>query len=126
MKRDWDLLREIMLNIEDDKPLFEGLIRDVKSAEEEQRQDNRLLGHLDLLVTNGLISGAKAVKSTRGYTGFSANNPSLTMAGHDLLDTMRSLTLWENIKTTAKKKGVELSFDAIKVLGVAALKHLMG
>ncbi|MEE4407087.1 hypothetical protein [Enterobacter mori] len=67
MKRDWDLLRQIMLNIEEDKSIFEGLIREVESADEEQRQDYLLLGHLDLLVTYGLISGAKAVKSTRGY-----------------------------------------------------------
>ncbi|MFD3248010.1 hypothetical protein [Rahnella aquatilis] len=60
MKRDWDLLRQIMLNIEDDNPIFEGLNHDVESAEEKQRQDNRLL------VANGLVYGAKAVKSARG------------------------------------------------------------
>lgn len=126
MKRDWDLLRQIMLNIEDDKPIFDGLIHEVESAEAEQRQDNRLLGHLDLLVANGFVCGAKTVKSTRGYAGFSACNTGLTMAGHDLLDTIRSATIWESIKATAKKKGIELSFEAVKVLSVAALKHLVG
>ncbi|MFU0921325.1 DUF2513 domain-containing protein [Kluyvera sichuanensis] len=50
----------------------------------------------------------------------------LTMAGHDLLDTVRTTVLWERIKTTAKQKGPELPFNAINVLGLAALKHLVG
>jgi hypothetical protein len=126
MKRDWDLLRNLLLNIEEDRGIFVGIDTPVASVEEQQKQDARLLGHLALLVDNGFVSDARVVKSTNGYRGFSANSPSLTMSGHDLLDTMRSQTIWESIKTTAKKKGIELSFEAVKVLSVVALKHLVG
>jgi len=47
------------------------------------------------------------------------------MAGHDLLDTMRSTRIWEKIKATAKTKGIELTFDAIKALGAFALKSAL-
>ena len=62
------------------------------------------------------------VRSTDGRFGYGIHSPRLTMAGHDLLDTMRSTTIWEKIKTTAKSKGIELTFDAIKALGALALK----
>jgi len=48
------------------------------------------------------------------------------MAGHDLLDTMRSHPAWDKIKATAQTKGIELSFDAIKVIGGWALKQIIG
>ncbi|MGF6838829.1 hypothetical protein QF001_002696 [Paraburkholderia youngii] len=48
------------------------------------------------------------------------------MVGHDLLDTMRSATNWESIKSTAQKKGIELTFDAINELAGFALKHALG
>ncbi|WP_075258773.1 DUF2513 domain-containing protein [Herbaspirillum camelliae] len=48
------------------------------------------------------------------------------MEGHDLLDTIRSATVWNAIKDTAQKKGIELSFEAIKALGAFALKQVLG
>ena len=127
MKRDWDLLRQMLINVEEDRALFDGLDDDeLLPPGKQQRNADILLGHLDLLTTNGYIGDARAIRTMNGFAGFSAGKPYLTMEGHDLLDTIRSATVWENIKTTAKKKGVELSFDAIKVLGVAALKHLLG
>jgi hypothetical protein len=47
------------------------------------------------------------------------------MAGHDLLDTMRSTTIWEKIKVTGKSKGIELTFDTIKAMAAVALKNLL-
>ena len=52
--------------------------------------------------------------------------PDLTWQGHDLLDTLRSKPVWERIKTTAKDKGIELTFDAVKVLGKMALDAIAG
>lgn len=126
MKRDWDLLRQLLINVEDERTLFDGLDDgdELLPPDEQRRKADILLGHLELLTNNGYIEGAEVVRALSGFAGYSAGNPRLSMAGHDLLDTMRSATLWENIKTTAKKKGVELSFDAIKVLGATALKHL--
>ena len=51
--------------------------------------------------------------------------PELTWAGRDLLDTLRSKPVWERIKTTAKEKGLELTFDVVKGLGKVALDYVM-
>jgi len=48
------------------------------------------------------------------------------ISGHDLLDTMRSAGMWETIKSTAKTKGIELTFDAVKALGALALNKTLG
>jgi hypothetical protein len=53
-------------------------------------------------------------------------SPELTWQGHDLLDTIRSKAIWEKIKSTAREKGIELTFDAVKTLGKAALGALVG
>lgn len=125
MKRDWDLVRNILINVEEDNAIFDGLDNPADSREMKKKQDYILLGHLELLTNNGYIEGAEVIRSVSGFAGYSVGSPRLSMAGHDLLDTMRSPSIWESIKSTAKKKGVELSFDAIKVLSVAALNHLM-
>jgi hypothetical protein len=39
---------------------------------------------------------------------------------------MRSATIWESIKSTARTKGIELTFDAIKALAGYALKQALG
>lgn len=52
--------------------------------------------------------------------------PDLTWQGHDLLDMLRSKPVWERIKTVAKEKGIELTFDAVKALGKAAVTAIAG
>ena len=76
-------------------------------------------GHAFLLRDGGFISAIDA--STQ--SGRALIQPSLSWAGHDLLDTIRSKTVWERIKHNAKEKGIELTFDAVKELGKVAL-HL--
>ena len=56
----------------------------------------------------------------RGLVG-----PNLTWQGHDLLDTLRSKPVWEKIKTTAREKGIELTFEAVKALGKLALQSVL-
>jgi hypothetical protein len=69
-----------------------------------------------------LARGVSAVDAST-HSGRALIHPTLTWAGHDLLDTIRSKTVWERIKYTAKEKGIELTFDAVKELGKIAL-HL--
>jgi hypothetical protein len=70
------------------------------------------------------------IASKESYYGQCANptpqsaspiHPASTWAGHDLLHTLRSKTVWQRIKTTAKDKGIELTFDAVKSLGKVAV-----
>lgn len=137
MKRDWDLLRNQLTDIEEehdpladfpDEPKHE-----TQTWEEYEQQlkeyriiEKKLGGHLELLVENGYIDGLQVIRTLDGGLHFGVANPRLTMAGHDLLDTMRSATVWESIKTTAKDKGIELTFDSIKAIGAYALSKLLG
>lgn len=133
MKRDWDLIRKQLTDVEEENDLFsdvpaEPIYKDQdwdtyeKQLKEFRAIEGRIFGHFELLVENGYIDGLQIARSLDGQFHYGLHSPRLTMKGHDLLDTMRSATIWEKIKSTAKKKGIELTFDAIKTIGVAALK----
>jgi len=98
----------------------------VAAMSEYRKAEERILGHLQLLTENGYIAGIRISQGASGDYACSYSHPRLTMAGHDLLDTMRSKTLWEKVKSTAKEKSVELTLDAVKVFAASALKGLAG
>lgn len=141
MKRDWDLFREQLLAIEEDRDLRETVLRDVavtpiwgdKQSEAEFAEaskkhfqlEARIFGHLEMLVDNGYVEGLEIARSGNTFH-YSLWHPRLTMAGHDLLDTMRSQPLWEKVKSTAKSKSLELTFDTIKSMTAFALKSMLG
>jgi hypothetical protein len=116
MKRDWDVIREVLIEVEelgaDERDKF---IYGVGS--EYADKDATKSEHAFLLWKANFISGIDA--STFG--GKALLSPELTWQGHDLLETIRSKAVWERIKTTAKDKGIELTFDAVKALGKVAL-----
>ncbi|MFA6052434.1 MAG: DUF2513 domain-containing protein [Methylobacter sp.] len=133
MKRDWDLIRKQLTDVEEENDLFseippepvwtdQGWDSHEKQLKEHRAIKSRILGHFELLVNNGYIDGLQVSRSADELLSYGLHSPRLTMAGHDLLNTMRSSTIWEKIKATAKIKGIELTFDAIKALGVFALK----
>ena len=137
MKRDWDLIRNLLTDIEEDKDVMAEIPAEPKwtdqSSEEYEQQVSeynvsagRIAGHLEMLIKNGYVDGLKVIRTGSGHFGYSLAGPRLTMAGHDLLDTMRSPTIWESIKSTAKKKGIELTLDVIKTLSTVVIKQIFG
>ncbi|MBT9596111.1 MAG: DUF2513 domain-containing protein [Vitreoscilla sp.] len=118
MKRDWDVIRDVLLEVEelsaDDRRRF-------SYSESDGRADAARVEHALLLWRGGFIKAIDA-----GSTGGAALLcPDLTWQGHDLLDTLRSKPVWERIKSTAKEKGIELTFDAVKALGQMALDYVL-
>ena len=77
--------------------------------------------HVMMLWQGGYIDGANA----GDLGGPHLMAPELTWQGHDLLDTLRSKPVWDRIKVTAKDKGIELTFDAVKALGKTALDYVL-
>jgi hypothetical protein len=137
MKRDWDLIRKMLTDIEEDRNVLAQIPVEPKWTdqpwEEYEQQlleynvtEGHIAGHLEMLIENGYIDGLKVIRTGSGRFGYSLAGPRLTMAGHDLLDTMRSPKIWESIKSNAKKKGIELTCDAIKALSGVALKQIFG
>ncbi|MNB69167.1 hypothetical protein D3C76_957900 [compost metagenome] len=136
MKRDWDLLRYFLIEIEEEKDVFADFPDKPEWMEQTEEEyclqfgeyevfESRFFGHLELLIDNRYIEGIQVSRGMDGHISCGTTYPRLTMKGHDLLDTMRSSPVWESIKSTATSKGIELTFDAIKTLGAAALAHLI-
>lgn len=116
MKRDWDVIRQVLIDIEalreEDRHSFGYGLGDEHEGEDKDKSGQALL-----LWKAGFIVAADAGT----MAGPAILAPELTWQGHDLLDTLRSKPVWERIKTTAKEKGLELTFDTVKALGKYAL-----
>jgi hypothetical protein len=115
MKRDWDVVRQVLIEIEE----LDASERELKiyNAGEGNDADRIKAEHVLLLWKAHFLSGIDATSNS----GSALLSPDLTWEGHDLLETMRSQAVWERIKTVAKDKGIELTFDAVKALGKLAL-----
>ncbi|AOI68116.1 DUF2513 domain-containing protein [Burkholderia ubonensis] len=138
MKRDWDLLRQQLTDIEEGRDVLAKILDSPKwtddltweeydsLAREHRAIEEQIAGHLELLIDSGYVEGITVLRGADNHFSYGVHAPRLTMAGHDLLDTMRSSSVWEAIKSTARTKGIELTFDAIKALSGLALKHVLG
>ena len=119
MKRDWDVVREVLIEVEAlterERNTFQYALgyEGTNEAKSEQAMLLWKAGYLEAIEAGGL-------------DGPAIISPGLTWAGHDLLDTLRSKPVWEKIKKTAKDKGIELTFEAVKMLGTFALKSMLG
>ena len=117
MQRNWDVIRAILARIEEqpdaDLELYPHNFPPIDEA--------RVVYHARLLHSAGLITGQ--VVDGIGTLSFIATG--LTWQGHELLDAMRSNTVWHKIKEVSRQKGIVLSFDAIKTLGKYAIKSML-
>ncbi|MGZ0008661.1 DUF2513 domain-containing protein [Burkholderia gladioli] len=111
MKFDWDIARRVLQVIED-SPRSRGDFDFAALALE----DEVLHYHLGLLDQGGLIETSSSHALEKKYPVHRV--VSMTLAGHDLLDVMRNDTMWGNIKSTLKEKGLGMTLDAIKAAGV--------
>lgn len=99
MKRDMELVREILLAVEavgEDEPVPNPFVIEGYSP--------KSVGHhVHLLAEAGLV---KAVSITNMSDLISQAMPrELTWAGHDFIDTMRSREVWERTKVALKDAG---------------------
>lgn len=120
MKRDWDVIREVLLEVE----ALSAEERDRVSygrGDEHPDADPTKSEHAILLWSAGFIEAIDAGT----MAGPAILAPELTWEGHELLDTLRSKPVWDRIKTTASEKGLDLTFDVVKALGKLALDYVL-
>lgn len=129
MKRDWNLLRELLEQVEADT-LSDFIKTNGCDVSEELtpmqkaklNEDNAskyrtlILGHVELLIDAGLLK----TEGLEHYTDSSPAyylpvNPRLTMAGYDLLENMRNKDLWPQIKNKILNAGQVLTMDTISI-----------
>ncbi|MCH4244290.1 DUF2513 domain-containing protein [Acinetobacter gerneri] len=114
MKRDWDVIRAVLIAIEDDN--YDEYL-------EESENDEAIIKNTVLLIQAEFIDG-KVLASLDENADVYVND--LTWKGHELLDTIRSKPVWEKIKSTAVEKGIELTFDTVKALGAKVIELIIG
>lgn len=114
MKRNMELVRDILLTIEDAKP-FE-CIRNMKINGFDKQE---IAYHCELLYQAGFI---------KDYHGEECNNydgviyftvQDLTWEGQDFLETIREKTVWENTKNVIREKGLPMVVGTIKTIANA-------
>ncbi len=107
MKRDMDLIRKILLQVEAHEQPHGPIQIKVEGYTREQ-----ISYHVGLLINAGYIEGYES-----GGTRSSHYAPrSLTWEGHEFLDAARNETVWNNTKEVVKEKGGSIPFELLKDL----------
>lgn len=138
MKLDWNLMRVILAHIEsetikefldDANSLSEWKEGQLLSDRRDQKQDPSVrvvYSHIKLLAKGDYIEGLHVQESLDGFfdIGISAN-PSLTLNGYALLETLRTTGFVDKLRAFAKEKSVPLTFETFKLVSAALLPTLL-
>ena len=92
MKRDFDLIRQILIDVEAEKPGTP-----IRGFDYEGRCDAATIcKHVALMINAGLLTGAVSESPDMGTTTFVIHE--LTSSGHDFLDAARDNSIWAKAK----------------------------
>lgn len=119
MKRDLDLIRKILLTIEDEASGFAP-----RSLKIDGYTDVQVAYHAFLLVDAGLVDGS-VVKTNTGHApeGMIRN---LNWAGHEFAEAARDDTRWNKAMGIVKEKGGSITMDVLKDLLTSLMKLAIG
>ena len=124
MKRDWDVVRELLVKIEECSNPSEALSLSSFSSE----RSAEISYHAELLLEAGLVDGQILKTISRGPHDFFLHR--LTWNGHEFLDSIRSESVWEKTKKVFASKGIEMTVDLVKSVATevanVALKGVIG
>jgi hypothetical protein len=118
MKRDMDLVREIMLKIEA-LPAGPPVLYRMGEVE-----DLVLLNHLEMLIEAGLVRGK--ISRSQGARGDVIGISTLTWEGHEWVDAVRDPRVWNEAKTTLLDNGGSVSFELTKAVATRILRMRVG
>jgi DNA-binding transcriptional ArsR family regulator len=107
MKRDMDLARQILLNLEESKNQIGPDDVNIKGYSKDE-----IAYHIMLLGEAGLINAYDC--ST--FDGPNWRAERLTWQGHEFIEASRDQKRWNQAKKLIKDKGVGLTFDVAKVV----------
>lgn len=117
MKRDMDLVREILIAVEADNTNLDGLPYD----------RDQIYLHVELMKERGLVK-AVIVHDPDGaeHRILLCSAKCLTWEGHDFLDKARSKSIWEQAKKKCLKETGGLAFELLKDCLVHVAKQKLG
>jgi len=113
MKRDWEVIRDILVKIENEDDICASL----SEYDEEKYQY-----HIKLLIESELIQGS-IKKMVSGEVSCKVDR--LTWKGHDFLDDIRSNSIWSKTKNILKEKGLGMSFEIIKKTAIKFAEEMI-
>lgn len=117
MKRDFDLIRKILLYVEENQKDYVEIIEQMDGY-----GNLTLMYHCQLLLDAGLLSGSIGRVNT-GEGHFVCKD--LTWAGQDYLANIKNDTVWNKVKQTALEKGIDLTLDIIATLAAKYTKKII-
>lgn len=121
MKRDWEIIRAVLQRLELADTPNTNLSADKFAPFDEQE----VAYNIRLLYEGGYIE-ANILESKRGDGHIAAALARrLTNSGHELLDRIRSDTVWAKVKETFKTKGLEMSIDAVSSVAKALIDKML-
>ena len=118
MKRDLDLVRQILLQIE---ALPAGPPAQYRMSEIE---DPVLLAHFELVLASGLVNGK--ISRSQSSRGDVISISGLTWEGHEWIETVRSDAVWNETKSTLLDSGGALTYDLTKAVATRILRGRLG
>ena len=118
MKRDLDLVRQVMAQIE---ALPAGPPVQYRTSEIE---DPVLLAHFELAIAAGLVNGK--IARSQGARGDVISISGLTWEGHEWLEMVRSQEIWNEVKTSLMAHGAAMTYELTKVVARQLLYARLG
>ena len=121
MKRDMDLVRTILLAVEDhEKDVMQvGEFNRAVRGRSPEVSDRRIADHVDIMAQNGLVQ-AKIIKTMGGGKNFPSI--SLTWDGHDFIADARNPDVWAK----AKEKAGDVSLAIFKQVLAIVVRQQLG
>ncbi len=113
MKRDFNLIREILLIIEE----HDGEIHSTNITHN-KHGSTQVAYHIKMLVDEGFLYTLKYLR------GFLISD--LTFAGHDFLDAIREEAVWNKTCKHIKDKGGAFTLDIIKEVAMLVVRNNLG
>lgn len=117
MERDWECIRAILLalaSLPKDKTI-------VWPKELDDFEEDIVSYHMRILMQAGLIEGDCSMSGGRTICHASR----MTWQGQELFAAIKKHSTWERVKTTAKDKGVALSFEVLKAIATSFVARIV-
>ena len=118
MERNWDTIRELLLNSESLKPDTALVLSDF-----DPKRGHEISYHVVLLEEAGLINASITPTFGGGPTHFHVYR--LTWQGHELLDAIRKESIWIKTKSSIIEKGGAMTLDIVKSVAIDLVKAAM-
>jgi len=117
MKRDMEVIRKVLLAIEEQ---FEDVA--IYNLKVDDLGMKTIAYHCNLLYDAGYVSDYKAQYAEDEIYTFGVS--SLTWEGHEFLDKIRDDTIWNKTKEKIAKKGLPMVIDVVKDIATSVISEM--